>query len=165
MGRGSKRTSDAVAETASLDEATAAAGAGTAARRGPGGGDPLIGDLRRGGLLQLLVLHYVAQGPTYGNQLMERISELTAGAVAVNPNTMYPLLRTLEADGCIRGEWEHPERRSRRFYRITEKGEQARGELAAQVEPRLDAIAHGIDLIRAELRDPAPPRREAPTTT
>jgi DNA-binding PadR family transcriptional regulator len=163
MGRGSKRTSDAVAETASLDEATAAAGAGTGARGGPGGADPLIGDLRRGGLLQLLVLHFVAQGPTYGNQLMERISELTAGAVAVNPNTMYPLLRTLEADGCIKGEWEHPERRSRRFYEITEKGEEARSELSAQVEPRLDTIAHGIDLIRAELRDPAPAREKART--
>jgi PadR family transcriptional regulator len=163
MGRGSKRTSDAVAETASLDEATAAAGAG-GRRGGPGGGDPLIGDLRRGGLLQLLVLHFAAQGPTYGNQLMERIAELTAGAVAVNPNTMYPLLRTLEADGCIKGEWEHPERRSRRFYEITGKGERARRDLAAQLEPRLDAIAHGIDLIRAELRDPAPPAREEATT-
>jgi DNA-binding PadR family transcriptional regulator len=160
MGRGSKRTSEAVAETASLDEATAAAGAGT--RRGPGGGDPLVGDLRRGGLLQLLVLHFVAQGPTYGNQLMERISQLTAGAVAVNPNTMYPLLRSLEADGCIRGEWEHPERRSRRFYEITEQGERTREQLAAQVEPRLDAIAHGIDLIRAELREPASRRDHEP---
>jgi PadR family transcriptional regulator PadR len=155
MGRGSKRTSDAVAETASLGDATAAAGASTR-RGGPGGGDPLIGDLRRGGLLQLLVLHFVAQGPTYGNQLMERISELTAGAVAVNPNTMYPLLRTLEAEHWIAGEWEHPERRSRRFYRITEAGDEERKRLAEQVEPRLDAIAHGIDLIRAELRDPAP---------
>src|SRR5215207_769667 len=161
MDRESKRTSDAVAETASLDEAAAAAGAGV--RKGPGGADPLIGDLRRGGLLQLLVLHLVAQGPTYGNQLMERIGRLTAGAVAVNPNTMYPLLRTLEADGCIRGEWEHPERRSRRFSRTTEKGEQAREDLAGKVEPRLDAIAHGIDLIRAELRDRAPARHEAPT--
>jgi DNA-binding PadR family transcriptional regulator len=160
MGRGSKRTSDAVAETASLGEATAAAGG----RGGPGGADPLIGDLRRGGLLQLLVLHYVAQGPTYGNQLMERIGELTAGAVAVNPNTMYPLLRTLEADGCIKGEWEHPERRSRRFYTITAQGDERRDELAAQLEPRLDAIAHGIDLIRAELRDPAPAREKTPTS-
>ena len=25
---------------------------------------------------------------------------------AVNPNTMYPLLRSLEADGLVAGEWE-----------------------------------------------------------
>ena len=35
---------------------------------------------------------------------------------------MYPLLRSLEADGPLAGEWEHPERRSRRFYRITDAG-------------------------------------------
>ncbi len=60
-----------------------------------------------------MVLHFVAQEPSYGNQLMDRISRLTAGALAVNPNTMYPLLRTLESKGLIAGEWEHPERRSR----------------------------------------------------
>ena len=60
-------------------------------------GDPLIGDLRRAGLLPLLVLHYISAEACYGNQLMERIAALTGGALAVNPNTMYPLLRSLEA--------------------------------------------------------------------
>jgi DNA-binding PadR family transcriptional regulator len=152
MGRSAKRTEAAVAATSSLDEATVAAGARASRRGGPGGTDPLIGDLRRGGLLPLLVLHLCAAGPTYGNQLMERIGNLTAGTVAVNPNTMYPLLRTLEADGFIAGEWEHPERRSRRFYRITPAGEAERTRLAKEVGPRLDAIAHGIERIREELR-------------
>jgi len=84
--------------------------------------DPLIGDLRRAGLLPLLVLHYVREEPAYGNQLMDRISELTSGALNVNPNTMYPLLRALEERGLIEGRWEHPERRSRRFYAITPAG-------------------------------------------
>ena len=53
---------------------------------------------------------------------MERIAALTDGALAVNPNTMYPLLRQLEAQGLAAGEWEHPERRSKRFYRITDAG-------------------------------------------
>ena len=53
---------------------------------------------------------------------MERISEVTEGVLSVNPNTMYPLLRQLEARGLIEGQWEHPERRSRRYYAITEEG-------------------------------------------
>jgi PadR family transcriptional regulator len=152
MGRSAKRTSAAVADTASLDEAAAAAGGPRPRGAGPGGTDPLIGDLRRGGLLPLLVLHLCAQGPTYGNQLMERIGALTAGTVAVNPNTMYPLLRSLEGRGLIAGQWEHPERRSRRFYRITEEGEAERERMAVEVGERLDAIAHGIQRIQAELR-------------
>src|SRR4051794_22237476 len=118
---------------------------------GPGSGDPLVGDLRKAGLLPLLVLHYAAREPAYGNQLMERIAGLTSGAVAVNPNTMYPLLRPLESKGFLRGEWEHPERRSRRFYRITPEGEAERNRLAEALGPRLNRIATSIDLIRREL--------------
>src|SRR5215218_1015171 len=112
----------------------------------PISGDPLIGDLRRAGLLPLLVLHYIADEPCYGNQLIERIAELTNGALTVNPNTMYPLLRSLEAQGLAAGDWQHPVRRSKRYYRITDAG---RAEGA-----RLDRIARSIDAIRGEVLPP-----------
>ncbi len=114
----------------------------------PAARDPFTGGLRRREVLPLLVLHFIAASPSYGNQLMERVSELTAGLVAVNPNTMYPLLRSLEARGLIRGEWEHPERRSRRFYRCTAEGREERDRLAGELRPRLDRIARSIDAIR-----------------
>jgi DNA-binding PadR family transcriptional regulator len=109
--------------------------------------------LRPGGLVALLVLHYVAREPCYGNQLMDRICALTGGALEVNPNTMYPLLRSLEARGLIVGEWEHPERRSRRFYRITAAGQQERAELGRQLGARLESVASAIAGIRHELLD------------
>jgi len=143
-----RRASQAAAEAASLDDARAAAGAGTG---GAGSTDPLIGDLRRAGLLPLLVLHFLSAEESYGNQLIERIAELTGGALAVNPNTMYPLLRTLEAQGLIDGEWEHPERRSRRFYRATPEGAAERDRLAGQRGPRLDRISRSIKSIRREV--------------
>jgi PadR family transcriptional regulator, regulatory protein PadR len=118
---------------------------------GPGSLDPIIGDLRRSGLVTLLVLHYVAEDACYGNQLIERIETLTTGTVAVNPNTMYPLLHSLEARGLISGEWEHPSRRSRRFYSITDAGELERPRLHDELEPNLDALAAMIGLIRDEL--------------
>ena len=141
-----KDTQRAVAEAASLDDARAAAGAGT-----QGKADPLLGELRRGGLLPLLVLHFLSAGPSYGNQLMERVTRVTGGLVAVNPNTMYPLLRSLEGRGLIAGEWEHPERRSRRFYRLTEAGEAERARLSDEMVPYLDAVAHSVELIRGEV--------------
>jgi DNA-binding PadR family transcriptional regulator len=113
--------------------------------------DPLIGDLRRAGLLPLLVLHYTALEPSYGNRLIERIRELTGGALTVNPNTMYPLLRSLEERGLVAGEWEHPERRSRRYYSVTPAGQAERERLAAELEPRLKRIERSIRAIRKEL--------------
>jgi PadR family transcriptional regulator PadR len=147
--RRARRTEEAVAEASSLEEARAAAGAREAG--GPGRSDPLVGELRRAGLLRLLVLHFCAQGPCYGNQLIERIERLTGGLVAVNPNTMYPLLRVLESEGLVAGHWEHPERRSRRFYGITAAGEAERARLHAAIGEALDRIGSSIEAIREEL--------------
>jgi DNA-binding PadR family transcriptional regulator len=143
-----RRTKEAVEAAAPLSAAREAAGPST--RAGVGSTDPLIGDLRRGGLLPLLVLHFLTEDRSYGNRLTERILELSGGVLAVNPNTMYPLLRSLEERGLVAGEWEHPERRSRRYYRITPDGEVERARLAAELAPRLDAVAEGLQRIRAE---------------
>jgi DNA-binding PadR family transcriptional regulator len=147
-----RTTEAAVAETAARSDVRAAAGAraGTTAG-GPGSSDPLVGGLRKAGLLRLLVLHLLGQGPSYGNQLMERVGELTGGLVGVNPNTMYPLLRALEAEGLVAGEWEHPERRSRRFYRLTQTGAQERDRLVSEIAPRLDELALAVERLRGEL--------------
>ena len=120
----------------------------------PVAGDPLIGDLRRAGLLPLLVLHYLSAERCYGNQLMERIAGLTGGTVAVNPNTMYPLLRQLEAKGLAEGTWEHPERRSKRYYAITDAGRAEYERLRAEIGPRLDRISRSVDAIRSEVLSP-----------
>ena len=151
MVRRARRTEEAVAEAATLETAKAAAGARE--RRGAGTADPLVGELRRAGLLRLLVLHFCAEGACYGNQLIERIGSVTGGLVAVNPNTMYPLLRALEAEGLVAGEWEHPERRSRRFYRSTDAGVAERDRLREHVGDVLDRVASSVEALRQELAD------------
>src|SRR6185503_2080320 len=107
----------------------------TPARKGQ---DPFTGGLRRRAVLPLLVLHLISEGLSYGNQLMEKIGGMTAGVPSVNPNTMYPLLRQLESRGLIEGQWEHPERRSRRYYSITEEGQAEYERLRVDVRPFLD---------------------------
>jgi DNA-binding PadR family transcriptional regulator len=69
---------------------------------------------------------------------------------------MYPLLRSLEAQGLLTAHWEHPERRSRRFYEITPAGRVERDRLIAELAPRLDRIAASIEAIRAEIMRPVP---------
>ena len=44
--------------------------------------------------------------------------------------------------------WEHPERRSRRFYALTPAGEEDRERLRAEVVPRLDAVAASVERLR-----------------
>lgn len=139
----------AAAETASIEEARAAVGAPRV--RGGRGADPLTGELRRREVLPLLVLHFIDQGPSYGNQLMDRIAQMTEGVLQVNPNTMYPLLRQLEARGLIVGRWEHPERRSRRYYSLTPEGHEEYVQLRREVRGFLESTARSIDEIVREV--------------
>ena len=137
----------AVAQAAEAAQAVPAA----EEKRGRRGGDPITGELRRRDVLPLLVLHYISLGPAYGNQLMERIAALTEGVLQVNPNTMYPLLRQLEARGLIEGSWEHPDRRSRRYYAITAAGQAEYEGLLEDVLPFLGALARSLDGIFGEI--------------
>ncbi len=113
--------------------------------------DVFGGEIRRRDLFPLLVLHLVSTEPGYGNQLIEAIEAMTEGAISANPNTIYPLLRDLEAKGMIEGRWEHPDRRSRRYYTITPAGKREYRRLVAEVEPFLDSVIHSVSLIKREI--------------
>ncbi|MFN8161724.1 MAG: PadR family transcriptional regulator [Solirubrobacterales bacterium] len=109
------------------------------------------GEIRRRDVFPLLVLHLIRSEPSYGNQLIEAIEAITAGVVSVNPNTMYPLLREMEGKGLIEGSWEHPDKRTRRFYAITKAGEGEYRRLREEVEPFLDSVIRSVSLIKAEI--------------
>jgi PadR family transcriptional regulator PadR len=116
--------------------------------------DVFGGEVRRRDVFTLLVLHLIAgsqSGSSYGNQLIEQIEEITSGAVSLNPNTMYPLLRELEGGGFIEGRWEHPQKRSRRMYTITASGREEYTRLRTALEPFLDQIVQSISLIKMEI--------------
>jgi len=113
--------------------------------------DAFGGDIRRKDVFQLLVLHLLAGEPTYGNRLIESIEQLTQGAISVNPNTMYPLLREMEERGLVDARWEHPDRRTRRFYAITPAGRREYKRLKVEVEPFLDSVISSVSLIKGEI--------------
>jgi PadR family transcriptional regulator, regulatory protein PadR len=144
--RRSKPMAEAVAETTRATERSrkAARGRGRAS-------DVFGGELRRRDVFPLLVLHLVGREPAYGNRLIEEIEEITQGVITVNPNTMYPLLRELERKGMIEGKWEHPDRRTRRFYSITDAGRSEYERLQGELSPFLDSMIRTVTLIKREI--------------
>ena len=148
--KGSEPLRVAVAEAT---EAAKQNKSGDAGRKRPGGraSDVFGGEMRRRDLFPLLVLHLIREKPCYGNYLIDAIEKMTQGVVSVNPNTMYPLLRDLESRKMIEGDWEHPDKRTRRFYSITEAGEQEYERLLDEIEPFLDSVIESVTLIRREV--------------
>ncbi len=112
-------------------------------------------------IVPLLILHLLSKNPDHGYGLMERIEQLTGSVMPVNPNTMYPLLRRLEERGFVVGTWEHPDRRSRRIYRITRAGQDRYEQIKVRMRPHLDALIEAMLRLRSEVLDlpPAKPTR------
>jgi PadR family transcriptional regulator, regulatory protein PadR len=113
--------------------------------------DVFGGEIRRRDVVPLLVLHLIAREPAYGNKLIEDIERITEGAISANPNTIYPMLREMESRGLIEGNWEHPDRRSRRYYSLTRQGKREYERLRSDVEPFLDEVIRSVSLIKREI--------------
>jgi PadR family transcriptional regulator, regulatory protein PadR len=147
-----EKAPDAVTRAARVARERGAAERSSVKQRGSGRSmDVFGGEIRRRDVFPLLVLHSIAREPGYGNRLIDEIEAMTEGMISVNPNTIYPLLRDLEARGMIEGRWEHPDRRTRRYYSITAAGRKEYKRLHAEVQPFLDSAIRSIGLIKAEI--------------
>jgi PadR family transcriptional regulator PadR len=113
--------------------------------------DVFLSEVKTRDVFPLLILHIVREEPAYGNSIMARIREISAGTMSVSPNTIYPLLRRLEEKGYVEGEWERPDTRSRRFYKITERGEEKDGEIKGRFEAHLLRVREAIESLHREL--------------
>ena len=113
--------------------------------------DLFLSEVKTRDVFPLLILHLVRERPAYGNSIMAQIREISAGAMSVSPNTVYPLLRRLEEKGYVEGEWERPETRSRRFYKITPEGEEKYREIKGRFEVHLLRVREAIESLHREL--------------
>jgi DNA-binding PadR family transcriptional regulator len=113
--------------------------------------DVFLSEIKSRTVFPLLILHFVREQPEYGNSLMHKIREKTAGVMSVSPNTVYPLLRRLEEKGYVEGEWERPDTRSRRFYAITPQGEEKYREIKEEFEGHLLRVRKAIESLHEEL--------------
>lgn len=111
----------------------------------------LRGPVKSKTILPVLILHLLEERPDHGLALMQRIETLCGGLLAVNTNTVYPLLRRLEERGFLTGEWEHPTKRSRRLYRITPAGRDRLARIKSNMLPYLKMLAESVERLRREL--------------
>lgn len=90
-------------------------------------------ELRRGTVVLACLL--LLREPGYGYALLDQLRDL---GFTVEANTLYPLLRRLEAQGMLVSVWNTEESRPRKFYRISPDGERLATELLADWD-RIDA--------------------------
>ncbi|WP_425447507.1 PadR family transcriptional regulator [Dethiothermospora halolimnae] len=72
--------------------------------------------------VKLYILRLLTEKSYYGNEIIEEIKIRLDHKWEPSPGMVYPLLRELEENNYITGWWQEPDKRSIRYYKITDEG-------------------------------------------
>jgi PadR family transcriptional regulator, regulatory protein PadR len=81
-------------------------------------------ELRRGCLILAVLVQL--QTEHYGYVLRKALAD---HGLAIDENTLYPLLRRLETQGLLVSQWREEDKRNKRFYKLSGEGEVILGQL------------------------------------
>lgn len=74
------------------------------------------------GYIRVGILILLSKKQSHGYEIMKEIKDRTKGFWRPTAGGVYPVLRSLEKGGYIKGEWVTQNNRRIKTYRITEKG-------------------------------------------
>src|SRR6202142_4376865 len=74
------------------------------------------------GTLPTLILQALAEEPSHGYRIAQRIKERSRGVLDFKEGTLYPALHKLENEGLAESYEGVEKGRPRRYYRITKSG-------------------------------------------
>jgi PadR family transcriptional regulator PadR len=73
--------------------------------------------------LDALILGVLQGSPAHGYEIARRVKKLSASALELGENRLYPCLKSLEDDGLVEADWEPQDSRPpRKIYRLTADG-------------------------------------------
>ena len=73
-----------------------------------------------------LVLSLLAEGESYGYELIQRVRELSGGRIEWTEGMLYPVLHWMEEKGLIESDWRESEAgRKRKYYHLRKGGRKA----------------------------------------
>ncbi len=100
---------------------------------------------RGGRWIEPFVLLLIAQGPTYGYEIIGQLDELGVAPEGIDPGMVYRTLRSMDADGLVTTEWGLSGDQPRREYRLTDDGACALEDWMDVMAERKRLIEHFLD--------------------
>jgi PadR family transcriptional regulator, regulatory protein PadR len=93
------------------------------------------------GTVDMLILKACSLEPMHGWGITQRIAQISANVLQVNPGSLYPALERLQDRGWLAAEWGTTENaRKAKYYRLTAKGRKQLGEETATWRRMADAV-------------------------
>lgn len=98
----------------------------------------------RKGVLELCILSILSQGDAYPTEIIDKLKDTK---LVVVEGTLYPLLTRLKNTGLLGYRWEESTSGPpRKYYRLTETGEQYLKELQLAWQELVDTVNKTIEL-------------------
>lgn len=81
------------------------------------------------GFIHIHILHHSKKEPFYGSWMIEELKE---HGYEISAGTLYPILHNLEKNGVLKVEEKNVEGKIRKYYSITQLGEEVLKEARAK---------------------------------
>jgi len=76
------------------------------------------------GTLQTIILNLLSENERmYGYEITQKVKSITQGELLLKEGALYPALHKLEADGLLETSTEIVENRVRKYYSLSQSGE------------------------------------------
>ena len=94
------------------------------------------------GTLSTIILKLLADnGRMYGYEIIQSIRTLSSEAINVTEGALYPALHKLEAQGFLSIELVEVDNRTRKYYKLSQKGEKATVDKLEELQAFLQSIS------------------------
>ena len=110
-----------------------------------------VGQVFAKGLLPIYVLYILSMGPTNGNDISTKISERTKGLWSPSTGGIYPLLKKLEKEGLVVGEWNDLKKKTQKLYSLTPLGEKEFSYRKSLLKPKIEESLKVFRLVYGDL--------------
>lgn len=90
--------------------------------------------LLKGSLATIILKLLEEQEKMYGYEITQKVKEITAGELKITEGALYPTLHKLEAENLLTTETQKVDGRVRKYYKLTEEGNEAAINKVAELE-------------------------------
>lgn len=110
-----------------------------------------VGQIFTKGLLPIYVLYILSIEPTNGNEISKKIGKRTNGLWIPSTGGIYPLLKKLEKQDFIFGEWDDPKKKFQKIYKLTNTGRVEFESKKQILKPKIEEAFKVFQIIYSDL--------------
>ena len=104
------------------------------------------------GTLKTIILKLLSESDSmYGYQITQKVKEITEGKIVLTEGALYPALHKLEADGFLTTEKQTVGNRVRKYYSLTQTGNNSAKEKVEELKAFMETLKIIINITPQKL--------------